>query len=109
MQAETKSLETPPEMLSPAAKRLRQVQDEILAKRNIKPTVYIPPPVSAQVAEQTRMEMEEGAKRVALASANKVVRPRDPADGTSTPVYRPREFVPKMDQGQKADKSYKTL
>jgi len=105
------SLEVPQDQLSPAAKRLKLVQEEILANRN---KVIVPPepqPVPPAIAEKTRLEMEEGRLRNKLAAEAKIVRPvhKDPSAGQTTPVYRPADFVPNMNQGQTSTKSYKAL
>ena len=108
------SLEVPQEMLSPAAKRLKAVQEEILAKRAAernKP-VYVPPPPPPQIAEQTRLEQEEGRRRNEMANAQAAKRPvpkLEPDATVHVPVYRPVDFVPNMNQGQVATKSYKAL
>ena len=112
MPTDPQSQEQTPEVLSPAAKRLQAVQTEILARRNVQPQTYTPPPVPAGIAEKTRLEIEEGQKRVAMAEAQKQNRPapkKEPDATTTTPVYRPADFVPNMSQGQNASKSYKAL
>lgn len=112
MPQDPQTLEVPEETLSPAAKRLRAVQEEILARRNTPKPEYVPPPVPPAIAEKTRLEIEEGRRRVAAAEAAKQNRPpppRDPATGTMEPVYRPKDFVPNMNQGQQVTKSYKVM
>lgn len=76
--------------------------EKLLADRNKPEPVYVPPAPHPRQLEQTRLEMEAGAKRVAENEAEqRPVHPRDPSEGTSTPVYRPVEFVPNMNQGTK--------
>lgn len=97
------TLEVPQETLSPAAKRLIAVRDEIMARRNVKPPVHVVQPVPAGIAEKTRLEVEEGKKRVAMAKANQANRPvpkPDKSEPTTTPVYRPLDFVPNFNQGK---------
>jgi hypothetical protein len=86
--------------------------EKVLANRNKVEPVYTPPPPPAQIAEQTRLEMAEGARRVALAAEAQKVRPapkRDPSQGTTTPVYRPKDYVPNMKQGTDAILKPQTL
>jgi hypothetical protein len=69
---------------------------------------YTPPQVSAAIAEQTRLEMEAGAKRVAEFAAQEAERQavhernkRDKwADKESVPVFRPDDYVPDQKKGQ---------
>lgn len=103
------------EQLSPAARSIEEIHARILEKRNEKPPEYIPPPIPAAIQEKTRLEMEEGKRRNELAVAERAKAAAIPqpkpshAEGTTVPVYRPGEFVPNMDQGQQATKSYKVL
>lgn len=102
----------PPETLSPAALRLREVHDQIRTMRNKPKPVYVPPPLSPVMAERTRLEMEEGQRRnaMALAARAAIQQPKkDPTEGTTEPVYRPGDHVPNMTQGQATTRSYKTL
>jgi len=85
---------------------------KVLANRNKVEPVYVPPPVPQAIATQTQLEMAEGAKRVALATEaqkNRPVPKRDPSQGTSTPVYRPKDYVPNMKQGTDAVLKPRTL
>lgn len=99
MQLAPINLELPEEQLSPAAKRLREVHQEILARRNVKPPEYTPPPRPAALIEQTRLEQEEGARRVAMAKAQReavrIPKPVAP-EAVTEPVYRPGNHVPGM-------------
>jgi hypothetical protein len=69
---------------------------------------YTPPQVSAAIAEQTRLEMAAGAKRVAEFAAQEAERQavhernkRDKwADKESVPVFRPDDYVPDQKKGQ---------
>ena len=112
MQTDPLTLEVPEEILSPAAKRLRAVQEEILARRNEVKPEYVPPPPPPGIQEKTRLELEEGRRRVAMAEEAKVKRPqpkREAGDGHTVPVYRPADFVPNMKQGQQVTKTYKVM
>ena len=112
MLMDQQTLEVPEQMLSPAAKRLRDVQAEIIAMRNAPKPVYIAPPIPAAIAEKTRIEQEEGRRLVSLSKARQEalpVKPKDKADGTVVPVYRPGDFVPNFKQGDAVNKSYKTI
>src|ERR1017187_2285146 len=85
---------------------------KVLANRNKVEPVYIPPPVPPAVAAHTQLEMAEGAKRVALSVEAQKARPvpkRDASQGTSTPVYRPKDYVPNMKQGTNEILKPKTL
>lgn len=98
--------------LSQAARSIEDVHRQIIEMRNQKPPEYVPPPVPAGVAEKTRLEIEEGRRQNARQAAERAAqaqRRADPSEGTTEPVYRPPEFVPKMDQGHIVTKSYKTL
>src|ERR1035437_2416817 len=85
---------------------------KVLANLNKVEPVYVPPPVPPAIAAQTQLEMAEGAKRVALAAEAQKARPvpkRDPSQGTSTPVYRPKDYVCNMKQGTNEILKPKTL
>ncbi len=69
------------------------------------PPPYKPPPVAPAVAEQTRLEMEAGRAKIAEWEARKVQHPRPAPEQTSTAILRPEDFVPNMNQGQKASNS----
>ena len=111
MPASPQSMEVPEQMLSPAAKRLKAVQEEILARRNAPKPVYIPPAPPPGIVEKTRLEIEEGRRRNAMAEEARANRPVPKADpsATMTPVFRPADFVPNMSQGHQVDKSYKVM
>lgn len=84
---------------------VRNFMQSLHAARNPEPKVYTPPPVSERMAEQTRLEMEAGRKRVEEFDAMQASRPRptpivDPREGTSVPVFRPADFVPDQRKGQ---------
>lgn len=59
---------------------------------------YVPPPPTDRQSENTRLEMEAGARASARAQAQLDSRPqpaRDPRDpGPNTPVHRPNDVVP---------------
>lgn len=61
------------------------------------PKPYTPPEVPAQIAENTRLEMEAGRKRVSEFEEMERLRPKkapvdDPRVGKTTSVFRPEEF-----------------
>jgi hypothetical protein len=101
------------DQLSPAARSIEEIQRQIIEMRNEPPPVYTPPPVPQAIAEKTRLEIEEGKRRNALALAERNrARPQpkaDPTEGKTEPVYRPGDFIPNVDQGQVTTKSYKVL
>lgn len=106
------SQEVPQETLTPADKRLREIHAQIIAQRNAKPPVYVAPPLPPGIAEKTRLEIEEGRKRNAMAEEAKATRPQpkpDKTEGTTTPVFRPGDFVPNMQQGKQVSASYKVM
>lgn len=58
--------------------------------------------VSPRQAEQTKLEMARGAEVSARHAAQQAARPPrepDPTEGTTTPVFRPADFIPNMKQG----------
>lgn len=93
---------------SPAAIELDAFVAKIMEERNKPEPVYVPPTPHPRQLEQTRLEMEAGAKRVAENEAERVHRPvaaPDPGQGTTVPVYRPVDFVPGMDKGNVSARS----
>jgi len=97
---------------SQAARSIEDLHARIIAMRNEKPPEYVPPPLPAGIAEKTRLELEEGRKQNARQAAERaaaMVPKVEKSEGTTEPVYRPADYVPNMNQGQVANKSYKTL
>ncbi len=88
---------------SPAAERIAEIHAEIIAMREAaaNPPPYVAPPVHPLIAENTRLEMEAGAARVKLVQEEraKALIPQDPFKPESTPVHRPKDYVPNMKQG----------
>jgi hypothetical protein len=88
---------------------------EKLSARQEPPKVYVPPPVPERIAENTRLEMEAGRKRVAEFAEQQANRPQPapppPSEGTNTAVFRPNDYVPdqKKGQGNVASASARTL
>lgn len=78
------------------------------ARRPPDPPKHVPPTMSPAVAEQTRLEMEAGAKRVAQFEAEEAARrathdanQKDKwADKGSVEVFRPADYVPDQKKGQ---------
>jgi hypothetical protein len=73
------------------------------AQRNPVVVPYVTPAVPPQIAENTRLEMEAGRKRVAEFEALEAARPKrapDPTQGGSVAVFRPGDYVPDQKQGQ---------
>jgi len=103
------------EELSPAARSIDATHARIKAawaEAAKEPEPTPPAPLPAGIAEKTRLEIEEGRRRNAMALANRAqAQPpkKDPSEGTTEPVYRPGEFVPNMEQGHIPTKSYKVL
>ncbi len=76
-----------------------------VVKRRIQRDEPPPPPQPAtnRQLERTRLEIEAGQRRVAANEAQAKLRPqpvREASDGTTTPVFRPQDYVPNMDQGK---------
>jgi hypothetical protein len=92
---------------SPAARSIEELHERIIAMRNEKPPEYVAPALHPAIAENTRLEMEEGAKRVAYIENEraKLLQPKPEVE--STPVYRPAEYVPDMNHGFVAGKTLK--
>lgn len=71
---------------------LAELHEQIMAKRNNPPPVYIPPAPTERQSEQTRLEMEAGAKAVgkhALQQAGRIIPPHDPREGNAgVPLQR---------------------
>lgn len=89
--------------------RQRTFTHDLLAARTPQDApAYVPPPVPAGVAAQTKAEMEAGSKRVAeFAAAEKdrkavtAAHSRDKwAEPGSVAVFRPGDFVPDQRKGQ---------
>jgi hypothetical protein len=91
----------------------RDFMARIAAARAPDPKPYTPPAVPERIAEQTRLEMEAGRRRVEEFAALEASRPKraPQTDGSMTPVFRPEDFVPnqKKGQGNLAGASARTL
>lgn len=78
----------------------KEFSDQVLAARTQpKPEVVPPKPTERQMT-QTQREMEAGRKRSEAAEEQyKKIRAavRDGSEGSTTPVFRPRDHVPNMD------------
>lgn len=81
------------------------------AKEAGKPKEYTTPPIPERIAEQTRLEMEAGRRRVAEFAALEASRPKRPGTQDTVAVFRPADFVPdqKKGQGVIASNSARTL
>jgi hypothetical protein len=82
------------------------------------PPEYVPPPIPARVAEQTRLEMEAGRRAVAeaeardkaMAAIRKANQERDAAaSGTMKTVFAPDDYVPNMQQGLTATRTNRPM
>lgn len=76
------------------------------ARSNQKPPEYVPPPPTERQMEQTRIEMEAGARRVAMHEQQKAFRPPPPKEelareGSTTPVMRPADGAGTKEQDPK--------
>jgi len=90
-----------------AQARIRHFADQLREANKSEVKVHTPPPVAPAIAEQTRREMQAGAEAVARHAAAKAARPalvlsaRElAAQGSSTPVFRPADYVPDPTKGQ---------
>lgn len=66
-------------------------------QQNEQPKEYIPPPMTERQVSSREAEMRAGAARVKHFEDQKKLRPppvRDPHEGTTTPVFRPGDYVP---------------
>lgn len=108
-------LEVPAEVLSPAARSIMAVHDQIRAMRNQKAPEYVPPPRPQALIDATNAELAEGARQNALAAANRakaLPHKKAPSEGSTEPVYRPGDHVPSLstDAAQHVPtRSYKVL
>ena len=81
-------------------KKKRDFTEAVLAARQPKTPVNVVQPVAPRILEQTRLEMEAGRAAVAKAEAAKPQsRPQPQQDPGVTPVFRPADYVPKMNKG----------
>lgn len=74
-----------------------------------------PPPLTERQRSQLEAEMARGKEalkkheeNLAAQRAAQAAAPRDPAEGTTTPVFRPEDYVPNMKQGKAASASART-
>ena len=81
-------------------RKKREFTEAVLAARQPKTPVNVVQPVAPRILEQTRLEMEAGRAAVAKAEAAKPQsRPQPQQDPGVTPVFRPADYVPKMNKG----------
>lgn len=80
----------------------RNFVEQVFAARNPEVKPYVAPPIPPRIAEQTRLEMEAGRRRVADFEAQQASRPQRPVepDGTTTAVFRPADYVPDQQKNQ---------
>ena len=86
--------------------------DKIMASRNQPPAVVHTQPVAPRMLEQTKREMEEGARQIARAKAQQLAQgPRkiDTSGGTTTTVMRPASTVPGMNSLTDAQRGVRNL
>lgn len=113
--AEVKMVEIPREIYENAVEDNRQrnfVHAILDARTPHQRPEYVTPPVPAGVAEQTRLEMEAGRKKVLEAEGNEAERKRVTeahkndkwqTQGKTEAVFRPGDFVPDPRKGQGAN------
>jgi hypothetical protein len=91
--------EIPAEMLSPAARSILAVHDQIRAMRNQKAVEYVPPPRPQALIDATNAELAEGKRQNALAAERRAMalpHKKSPSEGSTDPVYRPGDHVPAL-------------
>lgn len=75
---------------------------QVMEARNQPEPEHKPQPIPPRLAEQTRREMEEGARQnqrhAEFHAQNPMPRGHNPM-GDSQPVFRPADYVPNFDQG----------
>lgn len=91
---------------SEAARINREMHQRILAARAQAAAAAVPKPpqpVAPAIMAQTQREMAEGARISAKFAEQQRLNPRKPptaaeiaAGGTTTPVFRPQDFIPKQ-------------
>lgn len=70
--------------------------EKVMKERNTPVVVHEPPPMSERQLSAREVEMEAGRKRVAHFAeqqANRPVAPPEKSDGTTTPVFVPKEYA----------------
>lgn len=84
----------------------REFVRKVMEARKAPEPEHKPQPLAPAMHARTKAEMEAGAKRVAAnaqieAQRPKGQRPVDPREGTMTPVFRPKDYIPdpKKNQG----------
>ena len=87
-------------------KRADEIRQRIIDARKPQPEPPPPPPPTPRVNQKILDEMAQGAKRAAYFEEEKrkyaeqsMPKP-DKTEGGSTPVFRPHNYVPNMDQGK---------
>lgn len=107
--AEVEQTEIPRDIYDEAVEenRQRNFMEMLSMSRNPAPKpAYVPPPVAPQMAEQTRLELEEGRKRVLAAEEREDERKRITelhkndrwADKPPESVFRPGNHVPAVNR-----------
>lgn len=82
--------------------RARQLQARVDRSNKPKPAP-VPPPIPPALLDQRHAEMEAGRKMVAHHNSLKALRPQPKAnsnEGTTTPVFRPGDYIPDQRKGQ---------
>lgn len=104
VQDETPDVKEP--VLTEGEQQRQDFVQQMLAMRDVKVPEYVPPPPTERQRTQIELEMEAGRRRVAQNVAHDAARPRpvkDPTEGHTTPVFRPKDHVPSMEsKGPKA-------
>jgi hypothetical protein len=81
-----------------AALSFPELEAQVLAARTQPKVEYVPPTPTPRQAEKIKQEMEAGAKRTAYFQEQERLRAQikpDVNEATTTPVFRPKDFVPK--------------
>lgn len=82
-------------------RKKREFLQKVADARRPQVNPQVPQPVSPRILEQTRREMAEGARQNEIHAERTRSGPIPPRpDVQSTPVHRPADWVPNMNQGQ---------
>jgi len=87
-------------------RKKREFMEKVAEARRPVVQVNVPQPVAPQILAQTQREMAEGARQNGVHAERTRTGPI-PARAVpgSTPVYRPADYVPNMNQGQNGAKT----